>query len=169
MCVDVVLLKICLQVQPTMEQYELDTFGRSHDIMSNFWNSCFDDLMSTALRRDKDRSDSKSKFQVVKLLDFMHKYCLTTACYKCSFSLFALLIGHLCLSVWGQEVIVDPYMKRVRSENGRYLSWQKQSSSQQGVVWQHWKALRRLLTSERGAWANRYDNPRLFIQNLSDK
>lgn len=49
-----------------MEQYELDTFGRSHDIMSNFWNSCFDDLMSTAFKRDKDRSDSKSKFQVVK-------------------------------------------------------------------------------------------------------
>ncbi|KAM9310767.1 neurobeachin-like protein 2 isoform 2-T2 [Pholidichthys leucotaenia] len=104
------------QVQPTMEQYELDTFGRSHDIMSNFWNSCFDDLMSTASRRDKDRSDSKSKFQ---------------------------------------EVIVEPYMKRVRSENSRYQIGQKQSSSQQGVVWQHWKALRRLLTSERGAWANR--------------
>nr|XP_020468355.1 neurobeachin-like protein 2 [Monopterus albus] len=104
------------QVQPTMEQYELDTFGRSHDIMSNFWNSCFDDLMSTAYRRDKDRSDSKSKFQ---------------------------------------EVIVGPCLKRVRSENNRYFSWQKQSSSQQGVVWQHWRALRRLLTSERGAWANK--------------
>ncbi|KAF7669441.1 hypothetical protein LDENG_00186230 [Lucifuga dentata] len=104
------------QVQPTMEQYELDTFGRSHDIMSNFWNSCFDDLMSTAFKRDKDRSDSKAKFQ---------------------------------------EVIVDPFLKRVRSENNRYLSWQKQSSSQQGVVWKHWKALRRLLTSERGAWAHR--------------
>ncbi|XP_068179302.1 neurobeachin-like protein 2 isoform X1 [Antennarius striatus] len=104
------------QVQPTMEQYELDTFGRIHDIMSNFWNSCFDDLMSTAFKRDKDRSDSKSKFQ---------------------------------------EVIVDPYLKRVRSENSRYVSWQKQSSSQMGAVWQHWRALRRLLTSERGAWASR--------------
>uniref|UniRef100_A0A672Z123 Neurobeachin-like protein 2 n=1 Tax=Sphaeramia orbicularis TaxID=375764 RepID=A0A672Z123_9TELE len=104
------------QVQPTMEQYELDTFGRSHDIMSNFWNSCFDDLMSTAFRRDKDRSDSKTKFQ---------------------------------------EMILDPYMKRVKSENNRYLSCQKQNSSQQGVVLQHWEALYRLLTSERGGWANR--------------
>ncbi|XP_061144614.1 neurobeachin-like protein 2 isoform X1 [Syngnathus typhle] len=104
------------QVQPTMEQYELDTFGRSHDIMSNFWNSCFDDLMSTAFKRDKDRSESKVKFQ---------------------------------------ELIVDPYLKRVRSENGRYVSWQKQSSNQQGVVWQHWKALRRLLTSERAVWAKK--------------
>ncbi|KAF3691862.1 Neurobeachin-like protein 2 [Channa argus] len=104
------------QVQPTKEQYELDTFGRSHDIMSYFWNSCFDALMSTALKRDKERSDSKSKFQ---------------------------------------EVIVDPYLKRVKSENNRYNTWQKQISSQQGVVWQHWKALRRLLTNERGAWANK--------------
>lgn len=60
------------QVRPTMEQYELDTFGRSHDIMSNFWNSCFDDLMSTAFRRDKDRSDSKSKFQVRHILCNRH-------------------------------------------------------------------------------------------------
>ncbi|KAG7261873.1 hypothetical protein CRUP_016958 [Coryphaenoides rupestris] len=104
------------EVQPTMEQYEQDTYGRSHDIMSNFWNSCFDDLMSTAFRRDKDKSDSKNKFQ---------------------------------------EAVVDPYSKRVRSENSRYLSHQKHSSGQQGVVWRHWQCLRRLLTSERGAWANK--------------
>ncbi|XP_062254882.1 neurobeachin-like protein 2 isoform X1 [Platichthys flesus] len=104
------------EVQPTMEQYELDTFGRCHDIMSNFWNSCFDDLMSTVFKRDRDRSDSKSKFQ---------------------------------------EVIVDPQEKRVRVEKNRYSSSQKLISSQQGVVLQHWRALRRLLTSERGAWAHR--------------
>uniref|UniRef100_A0A3B3CRJ3 Neurobeachin-like protein 2 n=1 Tax=Oryzias melastigma TaxID=30732 RepID=A0A3B3CRJ3_ORYME len=103
------------QIQPTKEQYELDTFGRSHDIMSNFWNSSFDDLMSTAFRREKDRSDSKSKFQ---------------------------------------EMIVDPYLKRLRSETNRHNAWQKQISSQQGVVLQHWRALRRQFTSERGAWAN---------------
>ncbi|XP_055019301.1 neurobeachin-like protein 2 isoform X2 [Boleophthalmus pectinirostris] len=108
------------QVQPTKEQYELDTFGRCHDIMSNFWNSCFDDLMSTAFRRDKDRSDSKAKFH---------------------------------------EAIVEPFVKRVKSENVRYHSCQKQHSSQQGVVWQHWRALRRLLTSERGAWAKKVQPP----------
>uniref|UniRef100_A0A672J8G5 Neurobeachin-like protein 2 n=1 Tax=Salarias fasciatus TaxID=181472 RepID=A0A672J8G5_SALFA len=105
-----------LKVQSTMKDYELETFGKSHDIMSNFWNSCYDDLMSTAYKRDKDRADTKSKFQ---------------------------------------EMIVNPYLKRVRSENNRYLSWQKQNSAQQGVVLQHWKAFRRLLTSERGAWASR--------------
>uniref|UniRef100_A0A673NB59 Neurobeachin-like protein 2 n=1 Tax=Sinocyclocheilus rhinocerous TaxID=307959 RepID=A0A673NB59_9TELE len=98
-------------VGPTMQQYELDTFGKSHDLMSNFWNSCFDDLMSTAQRRDKDRSDCKAKFQ---------------------------------------ELIIDPYLKRVRTENSRYHSVQKMSNSQQGVVGGHWKSLRRLLSSERG-------------------
>lgn len=47
-----------------MQQYELDTFGKSHDLLSNFWNSCFDDLMSTAEKKDKDKADFKSKFQV---------------------------------------------------------------------------------------------------------
>ncbi|KAM6967984.1 neurobeachin-like protein 2 [Aplochiton taeniatus] len=103
-------------VQPTLEQYELDTFGKSHDLMSNFWNSCFDCLMSTALRRDKDRVESKNKFQ---------------------------------------EVVMDPYWRRVRSENSRYHRDQKQICSLQGVLWRHWKSLRRLLCSERGAWAHR--------------
>lgn len=52
------------KVRPTMQQYELDTFGKSHDLLSNFWNSCFDDLMSTAEKKDKDKADFKSKFQV---------------------------------------------------------------------------------------------------------
>ncbi|KAI4887748.1 hypothetical protein NFI96_031408 [Prochilodus magdalenae] len=106
-------------VGPTMQQYELDTFGKSHDLMSNFWNSCFDALMSTAQKREKDRADYRAKFQ---------------------------------------EQIVDPFLKRVRSENSRYVYVQKLSNSQQGVVWKHWKSLRRLLSSERGAWANR-DQP----------
>ncbi|XP_051574482.1 neurobeachin-like protein 2 isoform X2 [Myxocyprinus asiaticus] len=103
-------------VEPTMQQYELDTFGKSHDLMSNFWNSCFDDLMSTAQRRDKDRTECKAKFQ---------------------------------------ELIVDPYLKRMRTENSRFHSVQKMSNGQQVVVWRHWKSLRRLLSSERGAWALR--------------
>uniref|UniRef100_A0AAY4CTK7 Neurobeachin-like protein 2 n=1 Tax=Denticeps clupeoides TaxID=299321 RepID=A0AAY4CTK7_9TELE len=104
-------------VQPTMEQYELDVFGKSHDIMSNFWNSCFDDLMSTAQSKEKERADSKAKFQ---------------------------------------EVIVDPYLKRVRGENSRYQNVQKQTLSQQGVVLRQWKSIQRLLNNERGAWALRY-------------
>ncbi|XP_076826894.1 neurobeachin-like protein 2 isoform X2 [Brachyhypopomus gauderio] len=103
-------------VLPTVQQYEFDTFGKSHDLMSNFWNSCFDDLMSTAQKREKERAECRARFQ---------------------------------------ELIIDQYLKRGRSENSRYVSAQKLSNSQQGVVWKHWRSLRRLLTSERGAWANR--------------
>lgn len=69
------------------------------------------------------------------------------------------------MPVWKQDVVVEPYLKRVKTENSRYFSWQKQSSSQQGVVWQHWKVLRRLLTSERGAWANRCHQFRPLISS----
>ncbi|XP_060726425.1 neurobeachin-like protein 2 isoform X5 [Tachysurus vachellii] len=106
----------CNHVRPTMQQYELDTFGKSHDLLSNFWNSCFDDLMSTAEKKHREKADCKAKFQ---------------------------------------ELIVDPYLKRVRIENSRYMSGQKLNNSQQEVVWKHWKSLCRLLTSERRAWANR--------------
>ncbi|KAM9488840.1 neurobeachin-like protein 2 isoform 2-T2 [Clarias gariepinus] len=106
----------CNHVRPTMQQYEVDTFGKSHDLLSNFWNSCFDDLMSTADKKHKDKADFKAKFQ---------------------------------------ESIVDPYLKRVRIENSRYFSAQKLNNSQQELVWKHWRSLRRLLTSERGTWANR--------------
>ena len=53
---------------------------------------------------------------------------------------------------------MEPYWKRVRCENSRYLSQQKHGAGQQGVVWRHWKCQRRLLTSERGAWAYKYGN-----------
>ena len=53
---------------------------------------------------------------------------------------------------------MDPYHKRVRTENNRYHVGQKQNSNQQGVVWQHWRAFRRLFTCERGAWADKYDS-----------
>ena len=50
---------------------------------------------------------------------------------------------------------MDPYLKRVRSENGHYHGIQKQSLSQQSVVVKHWKALQRLLNHPRAAWAHR--------------
>lgn len=86
-----------------------------------------------------------------------HSGLIVTLSHEIQFELFKFLIGYFWLSASKQEVVVDPYLKRVKTENSRYHSWQKQTSSQQGVVWQHWKALRSLLTNERGAWANRYE------------
>nr|XP_008123746.1 PREDICTED: neurobeachin-like protein 2 [Anolis carolinensis] len=50
-------------VQPTMAQFEMDTFAKSHDHMSNFWNSCYDALMSSSQRREKEKAESRRKFQ----------------------------------------------------------------------------------------------------------
>ncbi|XP_058878753.1 neurobeachin-like protein 2 isoform X3 [Acipenser ruthenus] len=103
-------------VQPVMAQYEDDTFGKSHDLMSNFWNSCFDALMSSSLRREKEKADSRTKFQ---------------------------------------ELIVEPYLKRMRSENLRYANMLKQINNHHSAVLRQWRSLRRLLTCQRGAWAER--------------
>uniref|UniRef100_A0A6I8N9W9 Neurobeachin-like protein 2 n=1 Tax=Ornithorhynchus anatinus TaxID=9258 RepID=A0A6I8N9W9_ORNAN len=51
------------QVQPTMSQFEMDTYAKSHDLMSNFWNSCYDALLSSAQRREKERAESRAIFQ----------------------------------------------------------------------------------------------------------
>ncbi|XP_053323151.1 neurobeachin-like protein 2 isoform X2 [Spea bombifrons] len=50
-------------VLPTMEQFEKEIFGKSHDQMSSFWNSCYDALMSSSLRRESEKGESRTKFQ----------------------------------------------------------------------------------------------------------
>ncbi|XP_072184341.1 neurobeachin-like protein 2 isoform X1 [Excalfactoria chinensis] len=54
-------------VQPTMAQFEMDTFAKSHDHMSNFWNACYDAMMSSSLRRERDKADSRKMFQELVL------------------------------------------------------------------------------------------------------
>ncbi|XP_070247222.1 neurobeachin-like protein 2 [Myotis yumanensis] len=51
------------QVQPTMSQFEMDTYAKSHDLMSGFWNSCYDTLMSSGQRRQCERAHSRRAFQ----------------------------------------------------------------------------------------------------------
>lgn len=52
------------QVQPAMSQFEMDTYAKSHDLMSAFWNSCYDTLMSSGQRRQRERTHSRRIFQV---------------------------------------------------------------------------------------------------------
>ncbi|XP_021574806.1 neurobeachin-like protein 2 [Carlito syrichta] len=53
------------QVQPTMSQFEMDTYAKSHDLMSGFWNACYDTLMSSGQRRQRERAHSRRAFQLV--------------------------------------------------------------------------------------------------------
>ncbi|XP_008943134.1 PREDICTED: neurobeachin-like protein 2, partial [Merops nubicus] len=50
-------------VQPTMAQFEMDTFAKSHDHMSNFWNACYDAMMSSSQRREQEKAASRKMFQ----------------------------------------------------------------------------------------------------------
>ncbi|NXE44339.1 NBEL2 protein, partial [Ptilorrhoa leucosticta] len=52
-------------VQPAMAQFEMDTFARSHDLMSNFWNACYDAMMSSSQRREQEKAASRKLFQVL--------------------------------------------------------------------------------------------------------
>uniref|UniRef100_A0A8C5MFF3 Neurobeachin-like protein 2 n=1 Tax=Leptobrachium leishanense TaxID=445787 RepID=A0A8C5MFF3_9ANUR len=114
------------QVQPIMEQFEKEIFGKSHHRMSTFWNGCYDALMSSSLRRDIEKGESQSRFQ---------------------------------------ELVLDPVLKRIRSENMRYNSALKQISSHHNAVLRQWRSLRRLLACPRGAWADR--NPAKVKWKLS--
>ncbi|XP_072010630.1 neurobeachin-like protein 2 isoform X2 [Engystomops pustulosus] len=104
------------QVLPIMETLERSTFSRSHQHMSCFWNSCYDALMSSSLRRESEKGESRSKFQ---------------------------------------ELVLEPVLKRIRLENQRYNSVLKQISSHHNAVLRQWRSLLRLLSSPRGAWADR--------------
>ncbi|NXT55301.1 NBEL2 protein, partial [Pluvianellus socialis] len=54
-------------VQPTMAQFEMDTFAKSHDHMSNFWNACYDAMMSSSQRREQEKAASRKMFQELVL------------------------------------------------------------------------------------------------------
>ncbi|XP_075403354.1 neurobeachin-like protein 2 isoform X1 [Tenrec ecaudatus] len=55
------------QVQPTMSHFEMDTYAKSHDLMSGFWNACYDMLMSSGQRHQRDRAHSRRAFQALVL------------------------------------------------------------------------------------------------------
>ncbi|XP_048190361.1 LOW QUALITY PROTEIN: neurobeachin-like protein 2 [Perognathus longimembris pacificus] len=55
------------QVQPTMSQFEMDTYAKSHDLMSGFWNACYDTLMSGGQRCQHERAQCRRNFQELVL------------------------------------------------------------------------------------------------------
>ncbi|XP_028742695.1 neurobeachin-like protein 2 isoform X2 [Peromyscus leucopus] len=55
------------QVQPTMSKFEMDTYAKSHDLMSGFWNACYDTLMSSGQRHQRERIQSQRAFQELVL------------------------------------------------------------------------------------------------------
>ncbi|XP_051567309.1 neurobeachin-like protein 1 isoform X1 [Myxocyprinus asiaticus] len=48
---------------PYMKQYEIETFSQGHENMALYWKDCFEALMLSLHRRDRERGESKIHFQ----------------------------------------------------------------------------------------------------------
>ncbi|KAH0621661.1 hypothetical protein JD844_023204 [Phrynosoma platyrhinos] len=48
---------------PNMKQYELSTFSDGHEHMAVFWKDCYEALMVNIHKRERERGESKLKFQ----------------------------------------------------------------------------------------------------------
>ncbi|NXJ86632.1 NBEL2 protein, partial [Trogon melanurus] len=83
-------------VQPTMAQFEMDTFAKSHDHMSNFWNACYDAMMSSSQRREQEKAASRKMFQGCCFRDV-----LLTLGTCSSPQRHHLGVMRMCSSLWG--------------------------------------------------------------------
>ena len=115
-------------------------------------------LLELVLRRPDEHGVQTGQRQIWQQIQVSGSQTFQASCWNQALTFQIIDLTLFFFFAEKQEVIVDPYMKRVRIENNRYFSWQKLNSSHQGMVLQHWRALRRLLTSERGAWAHRYND-----------
>uniref|UniRef100_A0A674JLI8 Neurobeachin-like protein 2 n=1 Tax=Terrapene triunguis TaxID=2587831 RepID=A0A674JLI8_9SAUR len=52
---------------PYMKQYEVNTFSDGHEHMALYWKDCYEALMVNMHKRDRERGESKLKFQVKSL------------------------------------------------------------------------------------------------------
>ncbi|XP_058888101.1 neurobeachin-like protein 1 isoform X1 [Acipenser ruthenus] len=48
---------------PYMKQYEIEIFSRGHESMAIYWKNCYEAFMVTLHKRERERGESKLKFQ----------------------------------------------------------------------------------------------------------
>ncbi|XP_051986217.1 neurobeachin-like protein 1 isoform X2 [Xyrauchen texanus] len=48
---------------PYMKQYEIETFSQGHENMALYWKDCYEAFMLNLKRRDRERGESKIRFQ----------------------------------------------------------------------------------------------------------
>lgn len=53
-----------LQIIPYMKQYEIEMFSQGHETMALFWKECYEAFMVNLHRRERERGESKIRFQV---------------------------------------------------------------------------------------------------------
>lgn len=139
-----------LQIIPYMKQYEIETFSQGHETMALYWKECYEAFMVSLHKRERERGESKIRFQV----SWISKKQIMTGYETIGMFISSKLkiISPLVL----QEQFVEPFSRRGRQENLRYNSMLKQQHSQNSATLRQWKAARRGLVCERGPWADRY-------------
>ncbi|XP_053554652.1 neurobeachin-like protein 1 isoform X2 [Bombina bombina] len=58
---------------PYMKQYEVNTYSKSHEQMALYWKDCHEGLMVNVHKRERERGESKLKFQEFFLEPFNRK------------------------------------------------------------------------------------------------
>uniref|UniRef100_A0A674AT04 Neurobeachin-like protein 2 n=1 Tax=Salmo trutta TaxID=8032 RepID=A0A674AT04_SALTR len=48
---------------PYMKQYEIETFSQGHETMALFWKECYESFMVNLHKRERERGESKMRFQ----------------------------------------------------------------------------------------------------------
>lgn len=47
-----------------MKQYEIETFSQGHETMALYWKECYEAFMVSLHKRERERGESKIRFQV---------------------------------------------------------------------------------------------------------
>ncbi|XP_072337816.1 neurobeachin-like protein 1 isoform X1 [Scyliorhinus torazame] len=58
---------------PSMKQYEVETFSKGHERMAIFWKGCYETMMVNLHKRDREKGESKLKFQEYFVEPFTRK------------------------------------------------------------------------------------------------
>ncbi|XP_069790231.1 neurobeachin-like protein 1 isoform X3 [Narcine bancroftii] len=58
---------------PSMKHYEVETFSKGHECMAVFWKECYETMMVNLHKRDREKGESKLKFQEFFVEPFTRK------------------------------------------------------------------------------------------------
>uniref|UniRef100_A0A4W6E515 Neurobeachin-like protein 2 n=1 Tax=Lates calcarifer TaxID=8187 RepID=A0A4W6E515_LATCA len=56
-------LRVTLVIIPYMKQYEIETFSQGHETMALYWKECYEAFMVNLHKRERERGESKIRFQ----------------------------------------------------------------------------------------------------------
>ncbi|KAM4698293.1 neurobeachin-like protein 1 [Rhinophrynus dorsalis] len=109
---------------PYMKQYEVDTFSRSHEQMALYWKDCHEAQMVNMHKRERERGESKLKFQEFFLEPFNRKARQENSRYNSML-----------------KQINSQYTATLRQWKAaqRYLSCERGPWADRKENWDHWK------------------------------